>query len=193
MMTGLAIVSVLNYPVKSIGTTFMSLCSLIEKIQLNAPVEKVFEFFTDTDQLAACFPPSLGLQITFRTSRHLNQGTSIHFRAKILGIPVQWKSYIHSFSTNRHIAYIWQRGLLTSWEHDYYFESLPNNQTRVTECMLYKVQCGIFGKFANQVFIRPYLNRVLAYRRECLQRLLQETPSEPKSKKQSRPSKQTRS
>ncbi len=154
----------------------MSLCSYTEKIVLHGPVDKVFHYFTDTDQIAGVLPPSLNLQIIHRTSRHLTQGSSIHFQARILGIPVEWKSYVHSFSPKRHIAYMWQRSFLRSWEHDYYFEALAPNQTRITECVLYHLPMGFLGKWINRLFFRPWIHRIFTHRTKALQEHFSNAP-----------------
>lgn len=146
----------------------MSFQSITEKIELGAPIEKVFEFFTDTDQISKQFPKSLQLVIKNRAARHLNQGTVIEFKARIYGLPMHWKSYIHSLAANRHIAYAWpQNFFFSSWEHDYYFESF-NHQTRITECILYRLRFGFLGKIIDVLWVKPFVKRMLKYRREEL-------------------------
>jgi ligand-binding SRPBCC domain-containing protein len=142
---------------------------MTERIELNAPVEKVFEYFTDTDQLAKQLPQSLRLKILDRTSRHLNQGSSIEFSARVYGFPIRWKSYIHSLNQNRHIAYLWQKNsFFVYWEHDYYFESTPDQQTRIVECILYRLPLGILGRIVDRIFVRPLIQRFLRHRRQVL-------------------------
>jgi ligand-binding SRPBCC domain-containing protein len=146
----------------------MSLQSITDKIELGAPVEKTFEYFTDTDQVAKQFPQSLRLVITNRTARHLNQGSIIEFSARVYGLPMRWKSYVHSLATNRHIAYVWQQNLFfSSWEHDYYFESF-RQQTRITECILYRLRFGLLGRMIDVLFVKPFVRRMLKYRRKEL-------------------------
>jgi ligand-binding SRPBCC domain-containing protein len=147
----------------------MWLRSLTEKLELNASIDKVFPYFTDTDQIAKNLPPSTKIQILQRTSKTLSQGVSISFRAKLMGFPIHWRSYVHSFSVNRHIAYMWQKNrFFTSWEHDYYFEPISNNKTRVTECIIYRLPCGPLGLLVDQILIRPFLLRTFVYRRKAL-------------------------
>jgi ligand-binding SRPBCC domain-containing protein len=147
----------------------MWLQSLTEKLELNGPIDKVFHYFTDTEQIAKNLPPSTKLQILQRTSKHLSQGVTIDFCAKLLGFPIHWRSYVHSFSVNRHIAYMWQKNrFFTSWEHDYYFEPISNNKTRVTECIIYRLPCGPLGLVVDRLVIRPFLLRTFAYRRKAL-------------------------
>jgi ligand-binding SRPBCC domain-containing protein len=147
----------------------MSLRKITDKIEIHAPVDKVFEYFTDTDQLAKHFPAPFKLEILDRTSRHLTQSSSIAFCVRALGIPFKWKSYVHSLSTKRHIAYSWQRNLFFPvWEHDYYFENLPANKTRITECVLYRLPFGFLGVITDFLFIRPMIKYIFNFRRKVL-------------------------
>ena len=145
----------------------MSLCSFTEKVELNAPIEKVFQYLSDTEQFERVYP-SLQPKVIRRTSRHLNQGASTDLQLNLFGIPTSWKIYTHSFNTNRHIACIWHSKLVSTWEHDYYFESIANNQTRLTECVLYRLPFGVFGTFLNRLFVRSYLQRIFKRRRKIL-------------------------
>ncbi|MDD2706685.1 MAG: SRPBCC family protein [Verrucomicrobiae bacterium] len=146
----------------------MPLCSYSEKIELNAPVDKVFEYFSDTEQLPLMLPPSQRLRILRRTARHLGQGVIIEMQARFLGFPVHLKSYVISYTPRRHIAYVWQRGPLNNLEHNFYFESLPNNQTRVIDCLLYTLPFGSFSPAVNRSWISPFLRRIFEHRRKHL-------------------------
>jgi len=142
----------------------MSLCSFTEKFELNAPIDRVFCHFTDTEKMGGFFPPSLRMRVVRRTARQLSHGNSIDFEVRLFCFPLRWKSYVHSFNPNRHIAYIMQGGLLDSWEHDQYFESISGNQTRITECLLYHPPMGVIGKLANRLWIGPCLRRLFSFR-----------------------------
>jgi uncharacterized membrane protein len=146
----------------------MSLCSLTDKLDVQAPVDKVFLHYTDTDQMVRFFPSSLKLHITRRTSKHITQGSSMEYEARLLGMSMKWRSYIHSFSPKRHITYMWR---CTSWmsiEQDFYFETVNANQTRVIQCFLYRPPLGKFGLVLNSIFLKPYLKKILDHQRTVL-------------------------
>ena len=146
----------------------MSLCSLVEKIEINAPLEKVFEFFSDTDQFSRTLTSVLPLKLIRRTTRHLMQGSSFYMETRVLGRPFQFHSHVHSMSRNRHIAHLWRGDLKTAWEQDDYFESIPGNRTRVTTCILYYFPFGFLGKVGEFILLRPCLKWLLSRRRAAL-------------------------
>ncbi len=147
----------------------MSLHNFTEKIELNAPIGEVFQYFIDTEQIGRNFPYPFKAKTFNRSPRYFKQGFSLECGTRFFSIPIKWKLYVYSFSANRHISFLWQRNLLfTSWEYNCYFETIASNQTRVTECVLYRLPLGIIGKFANQIWIHPCLQSLFARRRAAL-------------------------
>ena len=151
----------------------MPLCSLTEKFELPAPVEKVFHRFTNTEEIIRSIPPFLRFRINRRSALRLNQGFCVEFQIRICYLPVRCKSYVQSFSINRHFTCVLQNGWLNSWEYDCYFEPLPGNRTRVTECVLYRLPWGWVGNLANRWLIRPCLHRIYTHHRTHLIRIFQ--------------------
>ncbi len=145
----------------------MGLCVFSEKIDFGSPVEKVFKSLTDTDFFLSLFPSHLGFKLQKRSGRYLGSGCSLSLQARFFGFPLQWVSYVNSYSVNRHFSYIWQKSVLPCWEHDFYFESIPGG-TRVTECILYRFPAGSAGMWFNQFFFRSYLRRIYRARNEML-------------------------
>ncbi len=146
----------------------MPLYNLTEKFELGGSIEKVFQYFIDTEQISRSLSPSLKFQIIRKTSRYLSQGFSMEFYVHLFHLQTHWKSYIHSFSLNRHITCVWQKSSFFSWEHDCYFEPLLGNQTRITECLLYRLPFSPLGSFMNRLWIRPYLQHLFSYHRSRL-------------------------
>ncbi len=151
----------------------MSLRNFSGQIELNAPVEKVFHYCTDTDQMAQLLPPGLCFKILQRSTRHLSQGVTLEFEVRLFKIPFRRKLHVHSFSQGRHIAYVAQSSSFFACERDYYFESLPNNQTRVTDCVLYRLPLGPVGLLLDRLWVRPLLQRAFEHRRAVLQSIFQ--------------------
>jgi uncharacterized protein len=145
----------------------MRLCVFSEKLDFGSPVEQVFKSLTDTDFLQTLFPRNIDFKVSKRSGRYLGTGCSLSFQARFLGIRFRWVSYVNSFSQNRHYSYVWQRSPLDCWEHDFYFETLPSG-TRLTECILYRLPCGMAGKCFNDLFFGRYLRRIYRRRNERL-------------------------
>ena len=151
----------------------MSLRSFSGQIELNAPIEKVFHYCADTDQMAKLLPPSLCFKILQRSTRHLSQGVTLEFEVRLFKIPFRRKLHVHSFSQGRHIACVGQPSSFFTCERDYYFESLPNNQTRVTDCVLYRLPLGPVGLLLDRLWVRSLFQRAFEHHRAVLQSIFQ--------------------
>ncbi len=146
----------------------MALFSIIEKLELNESIDQVFNYFINADHICSWFPSSLKFKLIHRTSRRLTHDTHLEFQTQFFGFPTRWKTYIHSFHPNRQIIYMGLQGPIRSWEYDFYFEPISNQQTRVTECLLYQVPFGQIGNCANRIFIQPYLKRIFNHHQQEL-------------------------
>lgn len=167
----------------------MSLRSLSGQIELNAPTEKVFQYFTDTDQFASLLPQNLRLRILRRSARHLIQGATLEIKTSLFMAPMRWKLYVQSFSHARHIACVWECGSFFSLELDDYFESLPHNQTRVTDCVLYRAPLGLVGTWIDRLWMRARLQQIFEHRRRALLSIFQPAQRHPAPERASKVSK----
>ena len=162
--------------------SIMGLCVFSEKTEVGSPVDRVFKSFTDTEFLVKVFPARVGLHLQRRTARYLGTGCSVMLEARFFGLPLAWVSYVNSFSVNRHFSYVWQKGPLQCWEHDFYFESISNG-TRVTECILYRFPVGKVGEWLklgqwfNTLYFREFLKRIYRERNEKIRQELAAAPA----------------
>jgi ligand-binding SRPBCC domain-containing protein len=162
----------------------MSLRSYSDKIEFNAPAEEVFKFFTDTDHLAELMPSHYRFRILRRSARHLSQGVLLECEMRIVGVPTHWKAFVSSMSPGRHITSLWERGVLSFVEHNVYFESLPNNQSRVTDCMLYRLPLGPLAPLADRMLVLPSIRRLFEYRRQVLLKVFRAAEKPPQNNSQ---------
>ncbi len=147
----------------------MPLCTFTEKTEIQAPVEKVFQLLADTDQFCRSLPPSLRAKIVQRTSRTLGPGCRLEIQLRIFGMAMHHTLQVRSFNPGRHIACIWPRGAIPSWEHDIYFESLPNGRTRVIHCILYRTPWWMLGPLLDRIWLHRFLHRIVRHQNHFLE------------------------
>ncbi len=139
----------------------MGLSAVTEKITIGAPVDKVFQFVTDTDQAAQILPPTLRAAVLHRNTRRLGPGASLEIAMRSRGVAFRAEVSVTAWRLNRHLAYAWRSGPFHPWEHDLYFESLSNTPRRVTHCLIYRPPWGILGLALDLIWFRRALRRTL--------------------------------
>ncbi len=95
---------------------------------IEAPVEKVFEFFLDPRLLADLFP-SAEIREVIKTSE--GAGTYTSYRTKIFGVPFNVFSVYTDVVPNKHITEKSSSALVGTWE--YTFEPHASGTTLIME------------------------------------------------------------
>lgn len=142
-------------------TNAMGLSAVTEKIEIGAPVDKVFQFVTDSDQFPRSLPSRLRATVVRRASRRLEPGTAFEISLRPLGLALRVDAGVTAWRSNRHLAYAWRGGLFRPWEHDLYFESLSATHCRVTHCLIYRPPFGPLGFALDRLWFRHALRRAL--------------------------------
>lgn len=93
---------------------------------IEAPVEKVFEFFVDPRKLADLLPPAQIRELKMTTE---GTGTYTSYRTKIAGVPFESFSVYTDVTLNRHITEKSSSAIVGTW--DYTFEP-EGTGTKVT-------------------------------------------------------------
>lgn len=139
----------------------MGLSAVTEKITIGAPVDKVFQFVTDTDQAPRILPAALHAAVLHRNTRRLGPGASLEVAVRPRGIAFRAEVSVTAWRLNRHLAYAWRSGPFHPWEHDLWFESLSSTHCRVTHCLIYRPPWGLLGLALDRVWFRHALRRAL--------------------------------
>ena len=84
---------------------------------VDAPLEKVFEFFSDPRNLGKITPPAMGFRIVSAPDRALGEGDRIEYRIKVLGLPLRWVTLITSWRQNQSFSDLQEKGPYRRWLH----------------------------------------------------------------------------
>ncbi|MGA8429121.1 MAG: SRPBCC family protein [Candidatus Sulfotelmatobacter sp.] len=159
------------------------------------PLDRVFAFFADPENLPLIMPASLGTQLV-RVNRiappppegvgdseqlptnAVGTGSTIvvSFRMfPFLPLRAQWLSRISEFEWNHHFSDVQDKGPFKSWHHRHQFIREVRDGidgTLVTDVVSYEVGFGMLGELANRVFIAPQMRKTFAHRQQVAARLL---------------------
>jgi hypothetical protein len=138
---------------------------------IDAPIEEVFAPFADAGNLQAITPPWLHFRIISELPIEMRKGARIEYWLRLHGVPVRWRTVIEQWDPPHRFVDRQVRGPYALWEHTHTFEEVEGG-TLVRDTVRYRVGKGPFGEVAHRLFVRRDLERIFAYRREAVLRIV---------------------
>ncbi len=134
------------------------------------PLERTFAFFADARNLERITPPFLHFRIVTPHPIVMERGRLIDYRLRLRRLPIRWRTEITAWNPPHHFTDVQLRGPYRKWVHRHDF-SAENGGTRVLDRVTYAVPGG---PLINRFVVRSELDRIFAYRRQQIERLLAE-------------------
>lgn len=136
---------------------------------VDAPLEEVFAFFADAENLEALTPGFLRLRILTPTPIEMRTGTRIDYALSLFGLPVRWRTHITEWRPGELFVDEQESGPYAFWRHTHAFE-WAGSGTRVQDSVEYALPFGPIGRVAHALFVRRTLERIFDVRREMIGR-----------------------
>jgi ligand-binding SRPBCC domain-containing protein len=150
---------------------------ILERLQfIPRPVEEVFPFFADPQNLARITPEFLNFRIASQLPEEMSPGTLIDYRLSLFGIPFRWRTRIERVEENSRFVDVQLRGPYRRWHHLHRFWSVPLG-TLMLDRVEYELPLGIVGRIAHRLFVRRSLMRIFDFRRTVLRELFPSPPA----------------
>ncbi|HEX3690041.1 MAG TPA: SRPBCC family protein [Solirubrobacteraceae bacterium] len=130
---------------------------------LERPVDEVFDFFARADNLELITPSWLHFAVRGIEPAHMDQGTLIHYRLTLHGVPLRWTSRIEEWNPGRGFVDRQVRGPYRVWHHRHTFAA-EGDGTLVRDEVHYALPLGRLGELAHRLFVRRDLERIFGYR-----------------------------
>ena len=144
---------------------------LTSEQRVGAGLEETFAFFSDAANLQALTPPFLHFSILTPLPIEMRAGTLIEYRLKLLGLPLGWLTRIEEWEPNRSFTDVQLRGPYARRVHRHDF--VPDARGAwVRDRVEYALPPAPLTNPARALFVRPTLDRIFAYRRSAIARLL---------------------
>jgi hypothetical protein len=135
------------------------------------PLPEIFRFFSRAGNLEQITPPWLSFSVLGVEPAMVGAGTVIPYRLRLHGLPLVWVSQIETFEQDRMFVDRQLIGPYKLWHHRHEFEAV-GDQTVIRDEVRYELPLGPLGSLAERVFVRGDVERIFAYRREMLERVL---------------------
>jgi uncharacterized protein (TIGR01777 family) len=135
-----------------------------------APIEDIFQFFSDAKNLETLTPDFLNFSIVSVSTPQVEQGTLINYLLKLHGIPIKWKTEILAWEPGKRFVDNQLQGPYALWYHEHRFMKLGSG-TLIQDFVRYRVPFGMVGALAGGAYIRHDVQKIFNYRREKIDQL----------------------
>lgn len=154
----------------------MKIYLLKKEILIAAPLEQVWQFFSNPENLRIITPPYMKFRIIKRpASTEIFEGMQIGYKVSpILNIPMKWVTLIKSVDRLKSFTDVQFKGPYALWEHTHTFERVPEG-TLMYDQVKYALPLGIIGVWAHKLFVNRQLESIFQYRAQIVSGLFEQS------------------
>ena len=137
--------------------------TLLFTTDILAPVEELFLFHTDTNNLELITPLEISVGIESIVGE--GKGSIITLRMRAFGlIRSRWVIEIAEFEPPHRIVDLQLSGPFKFFRHSRTFTSIGPDSSRMEDMIEYELPLGVLGRIANALFFRRLISSQFAYR-----------------------------
>jgi ligand-binding SRPBCC domain-containing protein len=129
---------------------------------VRAPIEKVWNFYTDIKHLEIITPQKLDLKVMHTTNDKISTGQECTISAKML-TRKRWRSKIVACTTYEYTDEMLE-GPFKKWKHVHKFNEIGRNETEIIDEIDFELSYGIIGRLVN-FYIIHVLEKIFENRR----------------------------
>jgi ligand-binding SRPBCC domain-containing protein len=130
---------------------------------IGRPVDEVFAFFSDANNLEAITPRQLNFHILTPGPIRLAAGARIDYQLKLYGIPLKWATLIESWDPPHQFVDVQLRGPYKMWRHTHRFVS-EGAGTRIVDDVDNELPFGPLGRLVDVLRTRREVAGIFAHR-----------------------------
>jgi ligand-binding SRPBCC domain-containing protein len=127
----------------------------------------VFAFFSTASNLERITPPELRFRIVAPEPIEMGEGTLIHYRLRLYGIPFNWSSLITLWDPPHRFVDEQDKGPYKQWVHTHAFYE-RGGVTRMIDEVLYRLPLWPMGEVFYPL-IHHQLSRIFRFREKAIQ------------------------
>jgi ligand-binding SRPBCC domain-containing protein len=137
----------------------------LEKTQfVRRPLAKVFDFFSNAQNLELLTPPWLKFRI-LTPPGEMRPGTLIKYRISWHGLPMRWTTEIETWQPPHRFSDVQLSGPYKLWHHTHLFEA-DGDGTCISDIVQYALPFGPLGRIAHALWVKRDVERIFEYRRQ---------------------------
>lgn len=128
------------------------------------PVDEVFAFFANAENLEKITPPWLGFRILSMSTPSIEERTTIRYRLRLHGIPVHWRTNICEWNPPHRFVDEQTKGPYRQWRHTHRFEA-HGDRTKMIDEVQYSLPFSLLGSIVHALKVRKDISRIFDFRR----------------------------
>lgn len=141
-----------------------------QSLLIEAPVKKVFAFFSDPRNLQALTPDFLDFQVLGSLDQGTRAGQLIDYRLRYKGLPLRWRTLISQWDPPHGFVDVAVQSPYAFWNHQHRFVS-AGRRTRMTDSVLYSLPFGRLGDWVAGAAVAADVERIFEHRSRVIRGL----------------------
>jgi uncharacterized protein (TIGR01777 family) len=135
------------------------------------PIEKVFAFFSDAQNLGKITPSFLNFKIEKTTSEKIEKNTQISYSLQVHGVPIHWLTDITEWQPPYSFVDNQLKGPYSLWYHHHRFDEVEGG-TLMMDWIRYRLPLGKVGQWVGLAKIKSDVSEIFQYRRKVISGLI---------------------
>lgn len=131
------------------------------------PLESVFLFFSDADNLNLLTPPWLHFKILTSLPIRMETGALIDYKLRLHGVPINWQTEIVDWEPPFRFVDRQIKGPYRKWIHTHSFQ-VQDGGTRIQDHVEYAISVPFLEALVNRFLVKPDLDKIFQYRKQKL-------------------------
>jgi ligand-binding SRPBCC domain-containing protein len=148
---------------------------LHRKVIIPAPIDIVWEFFSNPHNLNQITPPDMNFEILFGGDQAMYQGQMMAYRIQLFPlIKTRWLTEITQVREPNYFADQQRLGPYSFWNHEHHFQIAVGGVEMIDQ-VTYQLPFGPLGDLVHSLWVGPRLKRIFDYRATKIVQLFQKT------------------
>ena len=138
--------------------------------RIEAPLDEVFEFFSNPGNLARITPPWLRFRIHGQAPRPLAQDSRIEYRIRWSVFTLRWVTRITRWQPVAEFQDVQEKGPYRSWIHTHRFRQ-DGSGVVIEDHVDYALPFGVLGRIVHRARVRRQLEEIFACRARAIEEI----------------------
>ncbi len=144
--------------------------SLTFETKLYRPLDEIFNFFSNAENLTAVTPTDVEFSMLTPTPIKMHVGTMINYRIKLMGVPFFWCTHINMWEPPYRFADEQLKGPYVFWHHEHTFEQ-KEGYVLMTDKLHYLSPGWFLEPLINRFFVTPQIKKIWVFRDQQFKKL----------------------
>jgi ligand-binding SRPBCC domain-containing protein len=140
------------------------------EMKIDAPIDEVFDFFSQAANLEKITPPWLKFKILTSEPIKMEVGTLIDYRLSLYGFPVNWKTKITHWDPPHRFIDSQLKGPYKQWIHEHSFSEVEGG-CLMKDRVEYQIHGWIVNSLINYLFVRKDIEKFFSFRKIIIEAL----------------------